>query len=103
MPHFFLFKFKPSGFIPNEDSGRVFITYELPEASSTIQSVEFINKLMKVVGETPGVAHYAALSGLNVSNGAAKSNSGTMFCQLKPWDERKDPSEQVTGNHRYNR
>jgi HAE1 family hydrophobic/amphiphilic exporter-1 len=94
---FFLFKFKPSGFIPNEDSGRVQITYELPEASSTIQSVEFITKLMKVIGETPGVAHYGALSGLNISNGAAKSNSGTIFCQLKPWDERNDPSEQVTG------
>jgi len=94
---FFLFRFKPSGFIPNEDSGRVFITYELPEASSTIQSVEFITKLMKVVGETPGVADYSALSGLNISNGAAKSNSGTIFCQLKPWDDRNDPNEQMPG------
>ncbi|HTA84259.1 MAG TPA: efflux RND transporter permease subunit [Bacteroidia bacterium] len=94
---FFLFKIKPSGFIPNEDSGRVFVTYELPEASSTVQSVDFITKLMKVVSETPGVAHYSALSGLNISNGAAKSNSGTIFCQLKPWDQRTDPSQQVPG------
>jgi len=92
---FFLFKGTPAGFIPNEDSGRVFVTYELPEASSTIQSVEFITKLMKLVLETPGVAHFGALSGLNVSNGAAKSNSGTIFVQLKPWDDRKDASEQV--------
>jgi len=92
---FFLFKFKPSGFIPNEDLGRVQITYELPEASATIQSVDLITKLMKVVGETPGVANYAALSGLNVSTGATKSNSGTIFCQLKPWDERNEPTQQV--------
>jgi HAE1 family hydrophobic/amphiphilic exporter-1 len=94
---FFLFRYKPTGFIPNEDLGRVQITYELPEASSTIQSVELINKLMKVVGETPGVGHYAAISGLNISNGAAKSNSGTIFCQLKPWSEREDPKQQVPG------
>lgn len=94
---FFLFRFKPSGFIPNEDLGRVQITYELPESSSTTQSVEFITKLMKVIIETPGVAHFGALSGLNVSNGASKSNSGTIFCQLKPWDERTDPKEQVPG------
>lgn len=94
---FFLFRFKPSGFIPNEDLGRVQITYELPESSSTTQSVEFITKLMKVIIETPGVAHFGALSGLNVSNGASKSNSGTIFCQLKPWDERSDPKEQVPG------
>ncbi len=94
---FFLFKFKPSGFIPNEDVGRLQVTYELPEASSTTQSVEYITKLMKLVGETPGVLHYGALSGLNVSNGAAKSNSGTIFVQLKPWDDRKADSEKVTG------
>jgi len=94
---FFLFKFKPSGFIPSEDAGRLMVTYELPEASSTIQSVEFLTKLMKVVGETPGVYHFGATSGLNISNGAAKSNSGTIFCQLKPWDERQSPNEQVTG------
>jgi len=94
---FFLFKFKPSGFIPNEDLGRVQITYELPEASSTTQSVEVITKLMEVVGRTPGVAHYSALSGLNISNGAVKSNSGTIFCQLTPWDERKEVSQQVPG------
>ena len=39
---------------------------------------------------TPGVEHYAALSGFNVINGATNSNSGTIYCQLKPWDERKD-------------
>ena len=94
---FFLFKYKPAGFIPNEDLGRVMITYELPEASSTVQSVEFITKLMKVIGETPGVAHFGALSGLNINNGATKSNSGTIFCQLKPWDERSEISQQVPG------
>jgi HAE1 family hydrophobic/amphiphilic exporter-1 len=94
---FLLFRYKPSGFIPNEDLGRVQITYELPEASSTTQSVEFINKLMAVVGSTPGVAHYSALSGLNISNGATKSNSGTIFCQLKPWSERKEINQQVPG------
>jgi len=94
---FFLFKIKPSGFIPNEDVGRLQVTYELPEASSTTQSVDYIKKLMNVVGHTPGVLHYGALSGLNVSNGAAKSNSGTIFVQLKPWDDRKEPNEQVSG------
>jgi HAE1 family hydrophobic/amphiphilic exporter-1 len=92
---YFLFRLKPSGFIPNEDLGRVYVTYEMPESSSTTQSVELINKLMAVVAKTPGVAHYSAVSGMNVMNGAMKSNSGTIFVQLKPWDERKKPKEQV--------
>ncbi len=92
-----LFKSKPTGFIPAEDDGRIFITYELPEASSTARSIEVLNKIMKAVSETPGVGHYAALGGLNVANFAVKSNTGTIFCQLKPWDERTKKSEQVPG------
>ena len=94
---YLLFKYKPSGFIPNEDVGRLQVTYELPEGSSTIQSVEFLTKLMKVVAETPGVDHFMASSGINITNGAQKSNSGTIFCMLKPWSERSTPEVQVPG------
>ena len=94
---YFLFQHKSSGFIPSEDDGNLYITFQLPPASSTAQSVEVMSRIMKVVGETPGVAHYAALSGLNVVNNAVNSNSGTIYCQLKPWDERSKSSEQVPG------
>ncbi len=92
-----LFKEKPTGFIPTEDEGRIFITFELPEASSTVRSLEVIKKIMQVVKETPGVGHFAALGGLNVITFSTKSNSGSIFCQLKPWDERTNETEQVPG------
>ena len=91
----FLFQRKPSGFIPSEDDGNIYVTYQLPPASSTSQSVALMTRLMKVVSETPGVAHYAALSGLNVITNATNSNSGTIYCQLKPWDERGAADEKV--------
>jgi HAE1 family hydrophobic/amphiphilic exporter-1 len=90
-----LFKNKPSGFIPSEDEGRLFITYELPEASSTTRSLEVLNGIMTGLKDMPGIAHYAALGGFNILTGATKSNSGTVFTQLKPWDQRKDKSLQV--------
>src|SRR5271169_297130 len=85
----FLFKKKPSGFIPAEDEGRLYITYQMPEGSSTTQSVDVITKLMEIVGSTPGVNHYSALSGLNILNFGTTSNSGSIFCMLKPWEERQ--------------
>lgn len=94
---YLLFKYKPSGFIPREDEGRMFITYQLPEGSSTTSSVQVITRLMKIIGETPGVAHFAALSGLNIASGGNNSNYGTIFCMLKPWDERSAPDLQVPG------
>ena len=92
-----LFKSKPTGFLPQEDEGRLYITYELPEASSTARSLETLQKMMNIVGSTPGVAHFAALGGLNVVTFSSKSNSGTIFTQLKPWDTRKDKAEQLSG------
>jgi len=94
---FFLFKSKPTGFIPQEDEGRIYITYELPEASSTARSLAILRKIMNIVDSTPGIGHYAALGGLNVVTFASKSNSGTLFTQLKPWSERKDKSLQLNG------
>jgi HAE1 family hydrophobic/amphiphilic exporter-1 len=87
-----LFKNKPTGFIPTEDEGRLYITFELPEASSTSRSLEVLDTMMKTLEQTPGIAHFAALGGLNVVTFATKSNSGTIFCQLKPWSERTDKS-----------
>src|ERR1700744_3346041 len=92
-----LFKSKPSGFVPSEDGGRLMITYQLPDGSSTAQSVAVMEKLMKIVGATPGVLHYTASSGFNILSGGASSNSGSMFLMLKPWDERTTPQTMVPG------
>jgi hydrophobic/amphiphilic exporter-1 (mainly G- bacteria), HAE1 family len=94
---YFLFQQKPSGFIPSEDDGNLYVTFQLPPASATAQSVDVMSRIMKVVASTPGVAHYAALSGLNVINNATNSNSGTVYVQLKAWDDRKSTGEQVPG------
>jgi len=93
----FLFNKKPTGFIPSEDDGNLYVTFQLPPASSTARSVDVMKKLMKIVSTTQGMGHYAALSGLNVVTNATNSNCGTIYCQLKPWDERSKSKEQVPG------
>lgn len=94
---FGLFQSKPTGFIPSEDEGRLFIAVQLPEASSTVRTGEVMDKISKVLAETSAVNNYTAIGGFNVINGAIKSSSGTMFIQLHPWDERKEESEQLKG------
>ncbi len=93
----FLFRNKPTGFIPTEDEGRVYITFELPEAASTARTVVTLHKVMHILDQVKGIGHYAGIAGLNVVSFSNKSNSGTIFCQFKPWDERKSKSEQLYG------
>ncbi len=93
----FLFWKKPSGFIPLEDEGRIYITYDLPEASSTERTVTVLHQIMGVLDSIPEVGHYAALGGLNLVSFATKSNSASIFMQLKPWDQRKKTSPEIVG------
>lgn len=93
----FLFKAKPTGFIPNEDEGRLFVTYELPDASSTTRSIAVLDTIMSILKETKGVKHFAGLGGLNVINFSMKPNAGTVFTSLDPWDEREEDALKLQG------
>jgi HAE1 family hydrophobic/amphiphilic exporter-1 len=93
----FLFKGKPTGFIPTEDEGRMFVTYEMPEGTSTTRSVAMLKDIMKRVKAIPAVNVVGGLAGLNAVSFSNKSNVGTMFVMLKPWDERKSKEEQLQG------
>jgi hydrophobic/amphiphilic exporter-1 (mainly G- bacteria), HAE1 family len=92
---FFLFKNKPSGFIPIEDEGRLFVTYEMPEATSTNRGKTMLLDVMKRIQKVKGVNIVGGLAGLNVVSFSFKSNTGTIFVNLKPWDQRKSKELQL--------
>ncbi len=93
----FMFKEKPTGFIPTEDEGRIFVNFEMPEATSTTQSIELLNAIMDTLKHTEGIAHFAALGGINAISLASKSNSGAIFTSLTPWEERTTKALQLDG------
>ena len=92
---FLLFKAKPSGFIPSEDEGRLYVTYEMPEATSTERSKAMLLEIMNRVANIPGIKTVGGLAGLNIITFANKSNAGTMFVMLDDWDKRKSKELQL--------
>jgi hydrophobic/amphiphilic exporter-1 (mainly G- bacteria), HAE1 family len=94
---YFLFAKKPSGFVPTEDEGRFFVTYELPEATSTTRSVELMKNVMQRLEGIPAIKVVGGLAGLNAITFSNKSNVGTFFVSLKPWDTRKGAEGNVKG------
>ena len=87
-----LFVQKPTGFVPTEDEGRLFVTYQLPDAASTDRTLEVTDQAMDVLLSTPGVKSFAAIPGLNVIDFTQRSNTGTIFCNLEPWADREADS-----------
>jgi len=91
----FLFKNKPSGFIPVEDEGRLFVTYEMQEAASTTRNIAMIKDIMARISKIPEIKTVGGLAGLNVISFSNKSNVGTMFVSLHPWADRKGAEHHV--------
>lgn len=92
---FFLFKNKPTAFIPTEDEGRLYVTYEMPEATSTSRSVDMLLEISRRIRQLPEVKVAGGLAGLNIINFSGKTNVGTIFVNLKPWEEREGKEHHV--------
>jgi len=80
----------PTGFVPDEDKGAMFINVQLPDASSLNRTKTVMDKVADLVAADPAVETVTAISGFSVLTGAMSSNGGTLFVVLKHWDQRKD-------------
>ncbi len=92
-----LFSMKPTGFVPNEDEGRLFIAVTLPEGSSSIRTAEVLEDVYEIIKKYPAIKNATSVAGLNVLNFSVKSNTGTFFTQLQPWDLRTKPEDKLDG------
>jgi len=94
---FGLFQAKPTGFLPTEDEGRLFVSVELPEGSSSSRTREVMAEMVELIRGTEGINNVTGIGGLNAINFSFKPNSATFFVQMHPWDQRKNPSLQLFG------
>jgi len=86
---------RPTGLVPPEDQGYVIAVVALPPAASLERTNAAMSALTRIADGTPGVDHVVYISGFNLLTGQSVSYNGTAFLRLKPWDERKKPSEAV--------
>jgi multidrug efflux pump len=81
----------PTGFIPNQDQGYLFLVAQLPDSASLERTEEVMARADKIIRGTKGVAHALRVSGMSFVLGANGSHLGTMFVILDPFDERQTP------------
>ena len=88
---------RPTGLVPDEDQGYVFVVLQMPPAASLERTNAAVQQMTKIAAEVPGVAGIASLAGFNLLTGLTSSYNATAFIRLKPWDERKGPGLSVDG------
>ncbi|HEX3725600.1 MAG TPA: efflux RND transporter permease subunit, partial [Pirellulales bacterium] len=81
----------PTGFIPQQDQGRLIINIQLPDSASLARTKAAIRQIEEITLKTPGVAHTTATAGLSFLQQANSSNFASMFVVLDPFEKRQAP------------
>lgn len=82
-----LFRALPTGFIPAEDQGYLFINVQLPNAASLGRTQETITQVDEILKHTSGIENAIGISGASMIGGGG-SNAGMVIAALKPWRDR---------------
>jgi multidrug efflux pump len=82
----------PTGFIPQQDQGRLIVNVQLPDSAALQRTQDVMAQVEKIVRETPGVAHSIGICGISFVMSGNASNFGSMFVILDPFESRRDPA-----------
>ena len=88
---YWIFQKAPTGFIPQQDQGRLIVNIQLPDSASLQRTQEAAAKLVAIAHETPGVSHVVAICGLSFILQANSPNFASMFIVLDSFDKRQSP------------
>jgi multidrug efflux pump len=88
---YWTFQHAPTGFIPQQDQGRLIVNVQLPDSESLQRTQRAMELVERIAHETPGVAHTVAIAGLSFLLQGNSSNYGSMFIVLDPFDKRRVP------------
>src|SRR5258707_1125639 len=91
---FFFGRLLPSSFLPDEDQGCVFISMQLPNASSQGRTAAASRDVEKILSATPAVQYDTSIVGFNLLSNVRTSYNAFYFVTLKPWSDRKTRAEQ---------
>lgn len=85
----------PTGFIPTEDQGYMFLALQLPDSSSAQRTDSAEQRITNALLKTPGIEGVIAVTDFSLLTQVQSTNSGFFFVALKPWEMRKSKTEQL--------
>jgi len=84
----------PSGFLPDEDQGYVYINLQLPNSASLERTEQAAREIENILAKTPGVQYTTSVIGFSLLSYIQTSYNAFFFVTLKPWSDR-DQSQQL--------
>ena len=81
----------PTGFLPTEDQGYLFVDVQLPDAAALNRTEAVTARLEEMAAGQDGVADVITVNGYSMLNGGVSSNAALMIVTLTPWEARQSP------------
>jgi hydrophobe/amphiphile efflux-1 (HAE1) family protein len=88
-----LTRLTPTGFLPEDDQGALFVIAQLPGGSSVARTTDVVRRTEAILREHKEVEDITSVVGLNFIDNYSQSNAAFMVVTLKPFDERKGPDQ----------
>jgi hydrophobe/amphiphile efflux-1 (HAE1) family protein len=82
-------KLTPTGFLPEDDQGAVFVVTQLPGGSSVARTTDVVQRAETILRDEKEVEDITSVVGLNYIDNYSQSNAAFMVVTLKPFEERK--------------
>jgi hydrophobe/amphiphile efflux-1 (HAE1) family protein len=83
----------PTGFLPEDDQGTLFVVVQLPGGASVARTTNVIQQAEDILKTEGAVQDFISVVGLNFIDNFSQSNAAFMVVRLKPFEERKDASQ----------
>jgi multidrug efflux pump len=84
----FGFTHLPTGYIPTQDMGKLYVAVQLPDAASHERAQVIMDRIGSIVMKAPGVGHTTEIAGQSFTLGANGSNFGNCFVTLESFERR---------------
>jgi hydrophobe/amphiphile efflux-1 (HAE1) family protein len=78
----------PTGFVPDEDKGSLFMQIILPEAASQERTMRVAKQVQEIASGLDGIETAVAVTGFDLLSGTAASNGAFVIVRLDRWDAR---------------
>ena len=86
-------KITPTGFLPEDDQGTLFVVVQLPGGASVARTTNVVQQAEEILKTEQPVQDFISVVGLNFIDNFSQSNAAFMVVRLKPFEERKDASQ----------
>ena len=81
-------KYLPSGFIPSEDQGMVYVSVTTPQGATVERTEKALDEVTRIAQEIKGVDNVTTLAGYSIVTEIAGASYGMGMINLKDWKER---------------